>query len=62
VDLRCNHKKFAEILEEEGVLEIKCSSSFCGAGPGTVVLHRFDLQSGKMVETRKYAEPRKGGV
>lgn len=65
MDLRCESKKHAEILEEpapQGTLEIKCDSRFCGAGPRQVVLHRFDLETGLMVDTRRFKNPqvRKG--
>jgi hypothetical protein len=58
-DLRCHHKKFGELLEDEGtaIIEIKCSSKFCGAGNGVMVLHRFDAESGKLLETLRFREP-----
>lgn len=58
MELRCDHKMHGELLGQ-GILEIKCGSSFCGAAPGIVVLHRFDIHSGKMVETRRFKNPRK---
>jgi hypothetical protein len=54
-ELRCGSKKFGELLDDD-VIEIKCSSKFCGAGPGVIVLHQFDRQ-GKLIETRKLADP-----
>lgn len=57
--LRCGNKLFG-ILVAEDVLEVKCDSKFCGHEPGTVVLHRFNLRTGDLVETKQYAEPRKG--
>ena len=46
------------ITEGSGLLEIKCDSRFCGAKPGIVVLHRFDLATGDVVETQRYREIR----
>jgi hypothetical protein len=60
MDLRCESKKHAEIFEEpmhKGLLEVKCDSRFCGAGPGRVVLHRFDLETGFLVNTRRFKTP-----
>lgn len=61
MDLRCESKKHAEILEEPvhtGILEISCNSRFCGAGQGRVVLHRFDLETGSLVDTRRFKSPK----
>lgn len=56
MDLRCDHKKHGEIIE--GVLEIKCSSRFCGAGAGrVVVIHRWDVLTGERLDDRRFAVP-----
>lgn len=55
MDLRCEAKKHGEI--GDGVVEIKCSSRFCGAGPGVVVLHRFSTATGELMETRRFKDP-----
>lgn len=57
MDLRCPAKKHGELQDD--VLEIKCDSRFCGAGPGVVVIHRFDVNTGELVETRRFKDPRK---
>lgn len=57
-EIRCDHKMHGELLE--GFLEVKCSSRFCGAGSGIVVIHRFDVESGKLIETNRYRDPGKG--
>lgn len=54
-DLRCGSKKHGETIDDHTV-EVKCSSKFCGAGPGVVVLHRFDILSGDST-TRVYKDP-----
>ena len=54
-DVRCGAKKFGEI--HDGLLEVKCSSKFCGAAPGVVVLHRFDLLTGEELETKRFRDP-----
>lgn len=54
-DLRCDSKKFGEVIDDHTV-EIKCSSRWCGARRDVVVIHRWDLREGKM-ETRKYKNP-----
>jgi hypothetical protein len=56
MDIRCDNKKFGE-LTDDGVIEIKCSSKFCGAAPDVVVIHRFDPLSGILVETKRFRDP-----
>lgn len=56
MEIRCDTKKFGE-LTDDGWLEIKCPSKFCGAAPGTVVIHRFDPDTGKLVETKRFRDP-----
>jgi hypothetical protein len=59
MDLRCGHRKFAELDPEEGILEVKCTSKFCGAEVGVVVIHRFDVTTGELLGTLKFREPPK---
>lgn len=60
-ELRCDNGilfaqvAFSEILGEH-LVEVKCRSSRCGAGPGVVVLHLFTL-SGELHDTRRYRDP-----
>jgi hypothetical protein len=54
MDIRCEHKKHAEI--HDGLLEVKCSSRFCGAAPGVVVIHVYSPTSGRLLETRKFRD------
>lgn len=56
-ELRCNAKLHG-IVVELGLIEIKCDSRFCGAGPGIAVLHRFDIATGDLVETKRFMNPR----
>lgn len=55
MDLRCEAKKHGEL--DDGYVEIKCSSRFCGAEPGVVVIHRFDATSGELQETLRFKDP-----
>jgi len=54
--LRCSSRLHGVVVES-GRLEIKCKSPRCGAAKGIVVLHYFDLQSGEMVDTKRYQDP-----
>jgi len=54
MDLRCPYKKHAELLD--GILEVRCKSRLCGALPGVIVLHRFDMD-GNLVDTLKLKDP-----
>lgn len=59
MDLRCEAKKHGEL--DDGVIEVKCSSRFCGAGPGVVVIHRFDVSTGELVSTHRFKDPTRKG-
>lgn len=57
--LRCAAKLHGELVidGERKLIEVKCSSRFCGHAPGTVVLHRFDAVTGELAETRQFKDP-----
>jgi hypothetical protein len=56
VELRCETKLHG-ILIEPGIIEVGCSSKFCGAGKGVVVRHRLDLSTGEVISTQRYKQP-----
>lgn len=56
MDLRCDNKKFGE-LTDDGYIEVKCPSKFCGAASGIVVLHRFDPLTGELITTKRFRDP-----
>lgn len=53
-EIRCDNKKHGELVD--GVIEIKCSSSFCRLD-GTVVIHRWDALSGERLSDKRFADP-----
>jgi len=57
-DLRCNYKKHGVVIDSHTV-EIKCDSKFCGAQRGIIILHWFDLETGKLVKTKRFKEIRR---
>lgn len=58
IELRCdNGIKFGELFEERAVVEFRCRSSRCGHEPGVIVLHEFDVETGKLLGTDLYREP-----
>ena len=56
MDYHCGNKLHGRLLPD-GLLEVNCSSRFCGKEPGNVVLHRFKLETGELVETLKFKAP-----
>lgn len=55
MDLRCpNGIKFGEL--NDGLVEVKCRSSRCGAGAGVLVIHQFDPINGELVATKRYRD------
>jgi hypothetical protein len=61
MELRCLGKKHAEIIAfGSGLVEIKCDSRLCGATAGMVVLHRWNMEDGKLVKTQVFKAPKLG--
>jgi hypothetical protein len=58
MELRCGAKMHG--LLEESYVEVRCRSTFCGAGKGVVVLHRFSTVNGVLLETKRYKDPAEG--
>lgn len=56
MDLRCEGTLHGRV--EDNIFEVKCHRRMCGHKPGVVVIHVFDLTSGDLLETKKYADPR----
>jgi hypothetical protein len=54
--IRCEGRIHGEITDE-GVIEVKCRSERCGARAGVVVLHRFDQETGELIETKRFSDP-----
>jgi len=53
MEIRCDSRRlFAKI--EDGVLEVTCRSNRCGYEAGVVVLHRFAMDTGELIDTRRY--------
>jgi hypothetical protein len=55
-DLRCDNGILFGVLDE-GYIEVKCRSAYCGHAPGTVVIHRFDLATGELQYTSRFKDP-----
>lgn len=56
VELRCaNGIMFGKL--EDGVLEVKCRSAYCGASRGVVVIHQFSTLTGDLLETLRFRDP-----
>jgi hypothetical protein len=54
MELRCDSRLHGELVDNK--LIVRCRSVFCGKKPGVVVMHIFDLDTGK-VETKLYKDP-----
>ena len=59
--LRCISKLHGIIKEYPNgkrLLEVRCKAKWCSKrGTGVVVLHYCDLESGQLVETKKFRDP-----
>ena len=56
-ELRCGGTMHGILSEDHKHLEVKCKTRKCGAWPGVVVIHTFDLSTGKLVKTERYSDP-----
>jgi hypothetical protein len=54
-DLRCPSKLHG--IVEDDVVEVACTSRFCGARKGVVVRHRFNTETGELLETLHFKDP-----
>lgn len=54
-ELRCENKLHG--MTDDGIIEVKCDSRFCGAQQGWTVLHRFDALTGDLLSTDKFMNP-----
>lgn len=54
MELRCEHKMHGMLVD--GLLEVKCGSNLCGSRPGVVVIHRFNPETGELVNTKRYKD------
>ncbi len=59
MELRCGGTMHGRVDVEHLTLEVKCKRRKCGVQPGVVVLHTFDLQTGELLDTKKFADPRR---
>lgn len=52
-ELRC-HTKLHAIVVGLDMVEIACRSRRCGWEAGRVILHRFEISTGKLLDTKEY--------
>lgn len=57
IELRCGGTMHGKLTLDTGQLEVKCGRRGCGAKRGVVVLHTFDLITGNLVATKRFADP-----
>ena len=55
MDVRCRSKLHGRLIDG-GLFEVACGSAFCGKKPGVVVLHRFNIATGELVETLRFKD------
>jgi len=61
-ELKCaGNKLYGLVVDDDatGILEVRCTSRFCGKASDVVVLHRFNLSDGSYI-TRKYKQLTEG--
>jgi hypothetical protein len=57
LELRCEGTLHGRLTDSRW-LEVKCKRRVCGSSPGNVVLHTIDLETGKVVKTQVFADPK----
>lgn len=56
MDLRCKGNKLHAIISD-GKLEVRCDSRWCGKRPGVVIIHRFSIVTGELMDTLTFKSP-----
>lgn len=59
-ELRCPSYKLHAVVLDNGLIEVQCRDKRCGYVPGTVILHRFDVD-GNLKDTLKFSDPPRKG-
>lgn len=58
IHLACDSRRLNVTVDpKEQWIEVRCRDRYCGAGKGSVVIHRFKLQSGELMYTSRFKEP-----
>jgi hypothetical protein len=52
-ELRCASRVHGVVVRED-VIEVRCHSRYCGKRAGVIVLHRFEISTGKLLDTKEY--------
>ena len=60
IELRCSGTLHGILSDDHTELEVKCKRRACGAAPGIVVLHTIRLDTGRVANTKRFAEPPSG--
>lgn len=62
IQLRCKSKLqgiLKELANGKKVLEVRCKDKWCAErGAGVIVLHYFNVDTGELVETKKFRDPK----
>lgn len=60
--LRCKANLYAVLSDDHKSIEVRCKRRACGAEPGVIVLHTLSLETGQVIDTRRFKDPasRKG--
>lgn len=56
MELRCSSKLHG-IMVSKDVIEVSCSSRFCGFRKGVAVRHRINVKTGIVMETLRFSDP-----
>jgi len=57
-ELRCNGTLYGILSDDRTTIEVKCHRRKCGYAPGVVVLHTLSLETGQVISTQRFKEPR----
>lgn len=57
IELRCGGTMHGKLNTEQMTIEVKCGRRSCGVRRGVIVLHTFDLHTGQLTATTKFADP-----
>jgi hypothetical protein len=57
-ELRCASRMHGLVRKRgrDWVMEVRCHSRFCGKRKGVVVIHYFDIDTGKLIDTKEFQD------
>jgi len=57
IKLRCDGTLYGVVSDDHQTIEVRCTRRKCGHEAGVIVLHTLSIETGKVLNTRRFREP-----